>query len=425
MDNYLQNIAFGYNTLLFVFQYLKVQDLLRAGTVCTMWRDVANHNILWKTVRMKNSQIHSFDGLADTLSRQGTVHLDLRKMLLPSGGGDEIWPSFSDAIKRVTSLRKIELCRCPAAVVEKLAETNPNLEVINAVTIKCDSMSLEPIKNLTNVKELRLKSTSGLSLPSDLNALSSLKQLTHLSLTSIKDLCKQNLSVIADLENLESLDLGECTDFPKTFGTDILIKLHKLEKLRLEKGQETCYTFEILEAVKSMEKLEQLELVNFDIKVGFQKALGACLNIKKLLVIPTYISQSATTNHMVLSGVLRLRHTLTHFLWGVTLELLRVTELFVDQCEEPEKKKKEKQQPANGNANAPAGDSIPVLKPVPTVENIELEIPIPTGELPQVEILPLQNLQKILLQNLPHTRVKILKIPFHATWRQSITDTTN
>lgn len=417
MDMYLQNLSYGYHTLLCVFQYLKVQDLLRAGCVCTMWRDVANHPILWKSVHMKNSQIHSFDGLANTLKKHSTNHLDLRKMLLPSGG-DEIWPEFSNAIKKVDSLRKIELCRCPASVVELLAETNPNLEVINAITIKCESMSLDPFKNLLNLKELKLKSTAGLNLTSDLTALKELKNLKHLSLTSIKDLNKLNIDVIADLKNLESLDLGECTDFSNNFGTDILDKLGNLEKLRLEKGQGACATFEILDAVKRMPHLEQLELVNFDIKFGFDKALGACTNIKKLLIIPTYISQSATTNHMVLGGVLKLQSTLSHFVWGVTLELLRVTELFVDQCEDPDIKDKREKKAVG------SGDSIPVLKPVPLMGEVEEDVAL-SLESPQVEILPLPNLQKLLLQNLPTTRVKILKIPFHATWRQSITDTVN
>lgn len=371
---------------------------------------------------MKNSQVHNFDGLAQTLNKHGTVHLDLRKMLLPNNNttgasGDDIWPMFSNAIKNVSSLRKIELCRCPAAVVESLAESNQNLEVLNAVTIKCETMSLDPLKNLNFLQELRLKSTAGLNLTSDLTALEQLTELRHLSLTSIKDLNKLNINVIANLKKLESLDLGECTDFPANFGADILMKLENLGKLRLEKGQSNCNTFELLDAVKSMAKLEQLELVNFDIKVGFDKALGACTNIKKLLIIPTYISQSATTNHMVLGGVLRLHKTLSHFVWGVTLELLRVTELFVDQCEDPEKKDK-------NNKKAPGnGDSIPVLKPVPLLgDNLETGV---AHDPPQVEILPLPNLQKLLLQNLPTTRVKILKIPFHATWRQSITDTVN
>uniref|UniRef100_A0A6P7H2I9 Uncharacterized protein LOC114343616 n=1 Tax=Diabrotica virgifera virgifera TaxID=50390 RepID=A0A6P7H2I9_DIAVI len=415
MENYLQNISYGYNTLLYIFQYLKVQDLLRAGCVCTMWRDIASHPMLWRTVRMKNSQVHSFEGLAHSLKKHGTRHLDLRKMLLPTGG-DEIWPAFSEAIEKVETLRRIELCRCPASVVEKLATSNPQLEIINAVTIKCETMNLEPLKALTEIKELRLKATGGLTLTSNIDSLKDMKQLRHLSLTSIRHLNEMNLNVVADLVNLESLDLGECTNFPENFGKDILIKLTKLEKLRLEKGQKDCHTFEILEAVRRMEHLDQLELVNFDIKAGFDKALGVCQNIKKLLIIPTYISQSATTNHMVLGGVLRLQNTLSHFVWGVTLELLRVTELFVDQCEDP-KEKKEKKQVGNG-------DCIPVLKPVPLLLDKDSEI-APALEPPQVEILALPSLQKLLMQNLPTTRVKILKIPFHATWRQSITDSVN
>lgn len=75
-----------------------------------MWRAMADNPLLWRTVRMKNSQVHSFEGLANALKKHGTVHLDLRKMLLPSSG-DDIWPDFSSAIARVDSLKKIEFCR--------------------------------------------------------------------------------------------------------------------------------------------------------------------------------------------------------------------------------------------------------------------------------------------------------------------------
>ncbi|ENN81192.1 hypothetical protein YQE_02399, partial [Dendroctonus ponderosae] len=75
-----------------------------------MWRDIAGSPMLWRTVRMKNSQVHSFVGLANALKKHGTVHLDLRKMLLPSTG-DDIWHEFSKAITPVDTLRKIEFCR--------------------------------------------------------------------------------------------------------------------------------------------------------------------------------------------------------------------------------------------------------------------------------------------------------------------------
>lgn len=56
----------------------------------------------------------------------------------------------------------------------------------------------------------------------------------------------------------------------------------------------------------------------------------------------------------MLSGVLRLKDTLTHLMWGVTIELLRVTELFIDQCEQ-----------ACDAKRRDVGECIPVLKPVP------------------------------------------------------------
>lgn len=134
-----------------------------------------------------------------------------------------------------------------------------------------------------------------------------------------------------------------------------------------------------------------------------------------MLIIPTYITQSATTNHMVLSGVIKLSSSLTQFVWGVTLELLRVTELFVDQYENSKIKDKK-----------PLAESIPVLKPVPSLlqQNEEkVEEGGNAAEAPQVEILTLQALQKLLNGSLPQTKVRILKIPFHASWRQSISDT--
>ncbi|XP_043283732.1 uncharacterized protein [Venturia canescens] len=417
--HFMVSVCAGYNALSRIFQYLKVQELLRAARVCRMWRDLAAHPNLWKTVRMKNSQVTDWDGLADSLKRHGTQHLDLRKMLV-AGESDGIWKKFVTVIPRVTSLVKLELCRCPVMVVEEVIKSCPQLEVLSAMSIKCDTLNLESVGNLKSCQELRLKAISGMSLEGDLSPLQELTQLSHLSLTSVKDLGKKNIDILGSLINLETLELGECSDFPDKFGTSVLLKLEKLERLRLEKGQGTCCTFDILDGVSKLPTLNQLELVNFDVKNGFDKCLSNCKNIKRLLIIPTYISQSATSNNMVLRGVTELSNNLTHFVWGVTLELLRVTELFVDQC--------------NQMSKQVTGDSIPVLKPVPClklIKDVEEDDATkgddkaqPSLTNPQVDILPLPQLQKLLLTALPKTRVKILKIPFHATWRQSISDTT-
>lgn len=149
--------------------------------------------------------------------------------------------------------------------------------------------------------------------------------------------------------------------------------------------------------------------------------------------------QSATTNHMVLGGVTQLSHSLTHFVWGVTHELLRVTELFVDQCEDQKTAPSGTNKPKKGSVGGGAGaggasDSIPVLRPVPGAEDLSNgeEGNAPSCEeagsqsqsgAPQVDILPLVKLQKLLNHTLPQTRVKILKVPFQATWRQYISET--
>ncbi|XP_015587032.1 uncharacterized protein LOC107263886 isoform X2 [Cephus cinctus] len=417
-QHFMVSVCAGYHALSRIFQYLKVQELLRAARVCKMWRDLAAHPALWKTVRMKNSQVTDWDGLADSLNRRGTQHLDLRKMLV-AGESDYIWKKFVSVIPRVTSLLKLELCRCPVMVVEEVIKSCPQLQVLSAMSIKCDSLNLESVGNLKRCQELRLKAINGMSLKEDLSPLQHLTSLTHLSLTSVKELGKKRIEILESLTNLETLELGECSDFPEKFGTAILTKLHKLERLRLEKGQGSCCTFDILEGISRLPTLIQLELVNFDVKNGFDKCLANCKNIKRLLIIPTYISQSATSNNMVLGGVTELSNNLTHFVWGVTLELLRVTELFVDQCNQMNKQI--------------TGDSIPVLKPVPClklIEDVEEEETLKSDDKqpnltnPQVDILPLPQLQKLLLTALPKTRVKILKIPFHATWRQSISDST-
>lgn len=172
---------------------------------------------------------------------------------------------------------------------------------------------------------LNFQSLTGLSLTRDLRPLAGLSRLQHLSLTSIKELGWCACEVVGQLEQLESLELGECS-FGGSFAT-ALGKLVKLRKLRLERGVAHCAAPALLRALAALPKLTRLELVNFDVKVttdqniypseesdtnniilihelhvlqvGFDDALAECKNIQRLLIIPTYVSQSATTNKQV------------------------------------------------------------------------------------------------------------------------------
>ncbi|XP_075154835.1 uncharacterized protein LOC142228327 isoform X3 [Haematobia irritans] len=424
--NFFANVSYAYDSLLCIMKYLKIHERPRAAAVCKLWNLAAKDTSLWRTVRMKNSKVSNWSGFAAALRRGETKHLDLRKMLQNNSRTEDPWNDFCENIGTVCSLESIYLCRCSARVVESLFQSNRNLRVINALAINDDSINLENIALLSSLEELRLRTCESGVLAGDLTPISALGKLTHLSLTSIKGLGEKSVEVLGELTTLKSLDLGECGDFDSTFAEAVLPKLINLQRLRLENGQVTnVCTLEILDAVARLVQLNQLELVNFDIKPGFDEKLSLCTNITKLLIIPTYISQSATTNQIVLSAVQQVSENLKVFTWCVTVELLRVTALYVDQCEESTKKEKHH-----------FDECIPVLKPVPgaPAEDDEEETEIKTnnpdssageegnGDVPQIEILPLDKVETILAENLPHTKFTIVKVPYHLTSKQQLVD---
>ncbi len=369
-----------------------------------MWNQVASNSLLWRTVRMKNSQVNDWFGLANTLNRNGTKHLDLRKMLI-ANDTEQTWQQFANNIGRVTNLESIDLCRCSPNVVVGLFESNPGLRVLNAIAINGEHLDLNNLSRLTQLRELRLRSLSTMTL-GNFQSLEALVHLTHLSITSANLSETDNLDVIGKLVNLESLELGECQKMAKPFAVSLKC-LQKLEKLRLEKGTDHCCTFDILDTLATLPKLTQLELVNFDIKPDFDHHLKRCRNIKRLLIIPTYISQSATTNNVILNGILNLDDHLEQLTWVVTLELLRVTELYVDQCDVSPRERRL------------AEDKIPVLKPVPGLSEEDQQNDS-NADVPQVEILSLNKVENILSKHLPNLRYSILKVPYPATWRQTM-----
>lgn len=493
---------------------------------------------------MKNSRVSNWSGFAAALHRGETKHLDLRKMLLSSGmrgigggssttasgntvgnssssggSGEDTWKEFCDNIGAVTSLEIIDLCRCSGRIVERLFKSNPNLRILNALAINDDRLNLSDIYHLHKLEELRLRTTELCTLngclleevdemkqgndekilrTSDLQSLSMLENLRHLSLTSVKVWGLNNIADLSKLKQLVTLELGECGDFGTILPSNVLKELTNLQRLRLENGQLTdCCTLTILDVIHThLSKLQQLELINFDIRSGFEEKLSLCKNLLKFLIIPTYISQSATTNNLVLSAVQKVASTLKVFTWGVTVELLRVTSLYVDQCKESIKTER-----------SHFDECIPVLKPVPGAEKFhkminktdkeeqteinekenitninreqisgddnekyrsesqnnaestekshsvnnatvasdnaldksagEVEAMANTsvnsdgnkstededmGEVPQIEILPLDRVEAILSENLPNTKFTIVKMPYHMTAKQHLVE---
>lgn len=92
------------------------------------------------------------------------------------------------------------MCRCPASAVEAVSRGLPNLKSLSALAIRDALLDPTPLGALAQLHELRLKSMSGLSLTRDLRPLAELKNLQHLSLTSIK-VCLYTVHVRVCLDN--------------------------------------------------------------------------------------------------------------------------------------------------------------------------------------------------------------------------------
>lgn len=258
------------------------------------------------------------------------------------GNQEDSWREFSDRIGTCVELEAIDLCRCQSQIVETMIKSNPSLKVINAVSLKDEKINLIGLMNLQGLEELRLRTNhaNGMKILlerktdeekieqftfSDLNIFENMK---HLSLTSV-----QNLNLLLDdktrlknLSRLESLELGYLEQCDDVIVAANLMHLQQLKRLRLEKGSAKFNINAVVQKVVSaLPSMRQLELINCDIKNGFDDALKSCTNLKKLLLIPTYVSQSAATNYMVLRGVMNLGNYLDMFVWVVTSELLRVS----------------------------------------------------------------------------------------------------
>lgn len=377
---------------------------------------------------MKNSHVNDWEGFARTLKRNATKHLDLRKMLMTNQ--EQSWKDFSSNIGRIDELEAIDLCRCQSTIVENLFVSNPQMKVVNAVSVKDDKIDLNGLTHMHNLEELRLKSTNVNGIQCILKGfnLIGFDNMKHLSLTTV-----QNLNVLIDeenafehLKNLESLELGcldTCSD--EKFSRN-LKDLKCLQRLRMEKGTIEFNINSVLKVIAtSLPALTQLELINCDIKPGFDESIEKCDNLRKILLIPTYVSQSAATNSMILRGIMGLGSVLQQFVWVVTTELLRVTELYMDQCDNKNDKPSKRSPEKLLSSPLKNSDCIPILKPVPGSDDDshdDKENPSTSADVPQqVQIVSLKVVESILSRYiLAPAKFKLLKIACALTWKQTM-----
>lgn len=433
----MQSFNYMVKAMRLVFKELKICDLLSASRVCTAWNIIAMNKLLWQNVFLKNSMVHDWEKCIDTINNQGTVLLDTRRMLI-SDKTDEFesfWLRFCKEVKRANKITNIELYRCPTHVVEDILYSLPQLKVLNATSIKNPlltkdvkntndfmALNLKYLGQMKNLTEIRLKGLSGIKLLK-LTSFKNLKYLKTLSLTSIKSFPKDTSLMLETVTpNLEHLEIGDCDCLSKEFATS-LKKLISLKSLRLENccGKWESFAQDIFVAIRSLKNLSVLELINIEFTNCVEEELEKCYGIRALLIIPAYVSQSATTNCHLIDCLKKLSKTLTHLVWGLTHELLRVTDLFISQYQQNQHEIGYSLELAHTPKTA---NNIPILrtrKPrqlpdeQPAIEN-EKDIS------DNVDILSVPALEKLLETMMVGARTKVVKIPFSKTTRVYLTE---
>ncbi|XP_060857659.1 uncharacterized protein LOC132935201 [Metopolophium dirhodum] len=436
----MQSLNYMVKVLRHVFEYLKMDELLSASRVCTAWNIIAMNKYLWQNVRLKNSMVYDWERFVDSIDQQRTNTLDTRRMLIPSKIEDfeSFWLQFSNAMTRAKQLKFIELYRCPVLVVEDIIYSLPQIEVLNASSIKNPNLmkasknpkdlmylNLNYLGQMRNLTELRLKGLTGIKLTA-LPSFENLINLNKFSLTSIKEFPKeiyQSLNTITD--NIEFFEIGDCQCLTKDFAVS-LKRFVNLKSLRLEN---CCNGWDqsaqdVFTVIRGLEKLNVLELVNIEFSNCVEDELEKCDGIKALLIIPAYVSQSATTNCHLIDCLKKLSKTLTYLVWGLTHELLRVTDLFIAQYQQNQHifgYKLDLTHTKEANNNIPILRSrIPQQRPVDEATTKKEE-----DKLDNVNILSVPDLEKLLDTMMPDAKIRVIKVPFSGTSRVYLIDQFN
>lgn len=380
------NIAAGYFAMMQVFKYLTVRERLTAGSVCRLWRDLSYHYSLWETVSLKNTRVYDWRGFSRFLNKTKSSQLDLRKMLFVRDR-DATWAEVITVASDLQHLTKLQLPRLSGSILSELVTTCPRLEVVNA-PLTSPPVDLNVFAKMRHLRELRLK--AGIGILKVENGTKNLEKLSatlkHLSLLTLEGLENADFDVFGTLHNLESLELGDCTSAPATL-FKVLSELPKLERLRLEKGS----VGDNISKLSRLEHLQTLELIDFQVELGFQEGLKTLSRITKFLLIPTYRNEVAAINAEIVEGVTQGMRHLKAFCLGVTNEWLEaMTEAL-----------------GGGGGGKKAGGDKECF-------------PITRGG--RAELISLPALYRLICREMPETKVKVLKMSAQATCKQFISN---
>eukprot|EP00095_Tigriopus_kingsejongensis_P000598 maker-scaffold95_size379157-snap-gene-2.34 protein:Tk00598 transcript:maker-scaffold95_size379157-snap-gene-2.34-mRNA-1 annotation:"f-box lrr-repeat protein 7" len=371
----LSSMYFG---LLHVFKYLGTWDRLNASRVCKLWREMTRVQTLWSAVSLKGIHVTNWAKFSGFLNRVHPDRLDLRRMVVQPSDELETWQELAQIAPQLRSVSRVEFHKVPSENLCQIVSNWPGLKSVVAGNVSPCDIDITKFQSEGNsgLAELKLRSVGGkLVLAGGLGSLD--RFATNLNVLSLLNtsIGSEDVAPITSLTNLTHLELGDCSplgDSPSGLFQSIS-SLKKLKGLRLERSVLGIHLGEL----RWNTSLENLELIDVQLKAGFGDGLVRLQALKKLLLIPDYQDEVATINAEILDSTLSMSQ-LTHFYLGLTTEWL------------------------NSMKTANQKDSFPIL-----VKGV-------------CEMYSLSKLFKALQTALPNSTAKVLKMKQQSTTKQFI-----
>lgn len=231
--------------------------------------------------------VTNWSTFTDFLFRVQPERLDFRRMVVPSTEETQIWQNVLDMIPGLRSVTSIEFLRIPNQTLCQITSACPNVKSVVASNIFPSDLDLTNINPKSRIRELKLRSSAGkLTFPTGYEHFS--KFGTDLNVLSLLNtsITPEDALHIASLTNLTHLELGDCTKFGDSPSAlfQSLGALKFLRSLRLEKSVLGIHLGEL----RWNTNLENLELIDVQLKEGFGDGLVRLQTLKKLLLIPIY-----------------------------------------------------------------------------------------------------------------------------------------
>merc|ERR1712071_338180 len=199
-----------------------------------------------------------------------------------------------------------------------------------------------------------------------------------LSLTTLSGLQASELNHLAGLEKLETLEMGDCSEWTEESHYEILGQLSHLRHLRLEQGPPSASVLNYLTSLNQITSLQDLELINFTVNAPLDQLQLS--GLKRLLIVPRYSEETLKETVEHLLAALGSMKNLQQVTWIVTEEILDQVDgklpLAATNKESPEEEKEQS--------------------------------------------ISLEQLQDLLRQRLAQASVRLLRLPEYATHRYSL-----